>query len=108
MRVAVLLEQLLRPVPGGTGRYAREITAALAAPGPRRPGWQIRHRSRPGTATSPRRASPAWTGRTACRAARRLLAELWRRGLPPSVRGDRVHAPTPLAPPRRNGLVVAV
>ena len=30
MRVAVVVEQLLSPVPGGTGRYAAELTAALA------------------------------------------------------------------------------
>ncbi|MCY7366322.1 MAG: glycosyltransferase family 1 protein, partial [Frankiaceae bacterium] len=30
MRLAVVLEQCLAPVPGGTGRYSREIAAALA------------------------------------------------------------------------------
>jgi glycosyltransferase involved in cell wall biosynthesis len=36
------------------------------------------------------------------------LSELWRRGWPPGVRGDRVHATTPLAPARSHGLVVTV
>ena len=31
--LAVVVEQCLAPVPGGTGRYASEITAALAAGG---------------------------------------------------------------------------
>ncbi|MGA9693498.1 MAG: glycosyltransferase family 1 protein, partial [Pseudonocardiaceae bacterium] len=36
-KLVVLLEQLLAPVPGGTGRYSRELTAALAATAPA--GW---------------------------------------------------------------------
>ncbi|HEY5882133.1 MAG TPA: glycosyltransferase family 1 protein, partial [Nakamurella sp.] len=93
------------PVPGGTGRYAREITAALAA-NPR-PGWQVRsvvawHRE----PTAAR--IPGVDGPHRLPAGRRGLAELWCRGLPPTVRGDRVHAATPLAPPRRRGLVVTV
>ena len=31
MRVAVVVEQCLNRVPGGTGRYTRELTRALAA-----------------------------------------------------------------------------
>lgn len=38
--LTVVVDQLLAPVPGGTGRYAREITAALAAAP--RPGWGVR------------------------------------------------------------------
>ncbi len=34
LRVAVLLEQVLGPVPGGTGRYAREVATALAEQAP--------------------------------------------------------------------------
>ena len=30
VRLAVVLEQCLAPVPGGTGRYSREVAAALA------------------------------------------------------------------------------
>lgn len=103
--LTVVVDQLLAPVPGGTGRYTREITAALAADP--RPGWRVRsvtswHRevsaARIRGAGGPRRLP----------AGRRLLAELWSRGWPPTVRGDRVHATTPLAPARRGGLVVTV
>jgi hypothetical protein len=38
-KLVVLLEQLLAPVPGGTGRYSRELTAALAATAPA--GWTV-------------------------------------------------------------------
>ncbi|MCW2585243.1 MAG: glycosyltransferase, partial [Frankiales bacterium] len=34
MRVGVLLEQCLAPVPGGTGRYSRELALALARTAP--------------------------------------------------------------------------
>jgi len=103
--LTVVVDQLLAPVPGGTGRYAREITGALAARP--RPGWQVR------TVTAWHRDTdaaviPGVDGPHRLPAGRRALAELWRRGLPPSVRGDRVHATTPLAPSRRHGLVVAV
>jgi len=103
--LTVVVDQLLAPVPGGTGRYAREITGALAARP--RPGWQVR------TVTAWHRDTdaaviPGVDGPHRLPAGRRALAELWRRGLPPTVRGDRVHATTPLAPSRRHGLVVAV
>jgi len=35
VRVGILLEQCLSPVPGGTGRYARELAAALVTRSPR-------------------------------------------------------------------------
>ncbi|MCU1673730.1 MAG: glycosyl transferase group 1, partial [Frankiales bacterium] len=34
MRLGLVLEQCLAPVPGGTGRYSREIAAALARRAP--------------------------------------------------------------------------
>lgn len=103
--LTVVVDQLLAPVPGGTGRYAREITTALAADPP--PGWQVR------TATSWRRDASAAriAGVDHARrlpAGRRALAELWSRGWPPPIGGDRVHATTPLAPARRSGLIVTV
>lgn len=103
--LTVVVDQLLAPVPGGTGRYAREITAALAAHP--RPGWQVRtvtawHRE-------PSRARIAGAdGPHRLPVGRRVLAQAWQYGAPPIVRGDRVHATTPLAPPRRRGLVVTV
>ena len=93
--LAVVVEQCLAPVPGGAGRYAREITTALAAR-PRH-GWTVRtitgwHRdvaaARIAGVDGPHRLP----------AGHRALSELWRRGLPPTVRADRVHATTPLAP----------
>lgn len=103
--LTVVIEQCLAPVPGGTGRYAREITTALAAQPPA--GWTVRtvaawHRN-----VTPA-LIPAADGPHRLPAGRRTLAELWRRGLPPTVRGASVHATTPLAPRRRRGLVVTV
>jgi glycosyltransferase involved in cell wall biosynthesis len=105
--LVVLAEQLLAPVPGGTGRYTRELLAALAAAAPA--GWTVaavtaRHRDLvpelvPGV---PRRS---------LRLPRRGLTAVWERGMPLWPGGDSVHAPTPLAPPRvRRGrrLVITV
>ena len=101
----MIVEQSLAPVPGGTGRYARQITAALAARP--RPGWSVR------TVTAWHRDPTVAViagadGPHRLPAGPRALAELWRRGLPPVVRGTAVHATTPLAPGRRHGLVVTV
>ena len=103
--LTVIIEQCLAPVPGGTGRYAQEIAAALAARP--RPGWTVRtvtawHRD------TTRAVLSGASGPHRLPAGERMLAELWRRGLPPTVRGERVHATTPLAPARRHGLVVTV
>lgn len=103
--LTVVVDQLLAPVPGGTGRYAREITAALSARP--RSGWRVRtvtawhrdlSRARIAGADGPHRLPVG----------RRVLAQAWQHGLPPVVRGDRVHATTPLAPPRRDALIVTV
>lgn len=107
MRVAFLVEQLLAPVPGGTGRYSRELGAALAATAPpdgQVVGWSAWHRS-----TEPARIAGV-EGPRRLPAPRRLLAELWRQGRGPAPSGDLVHAPTLLVPPRRPGtrLVVTV
>lgn len=103
--LTVVIEQCLAPVPGGTGRYAREITAALAAEPPN--GWTVRS-----VVSWHRQLAPALIptvdGPHRLPAGRRALAELWRRGLPPTVRGTSVHATTPLAPRRSSGLVVTV
>jgi glycosyltransferase involved in cell wall biosynthesis len=107
--LAVTVEQCLAPVPGGAGRYAREITTALAARP--RPGWTVRTISawhRDVTAAVIAGAD----GPHRLPAGHRALSELWRRGLPPAVRAQRVHATTPLAPlwrrERRGGLVGTV
>jgi glycosyltransferase involved in cell wall biosynthesis len=103
MRVGLVLEQCLAPVPGGTGRYSREIALAL------------RRRAPEGSAVA---GVTAWhrellrvPGVPAFRLAvpRRVLVALWERGLGPGIGGDVVHALTPLAPPRRRTpLVVTV
>lgn len=105
MRVAILLEQLLAPVPGGTGRYSRELATALTAtapPGADLTGWIGWHRD-PSAAVVPGIAGPRRLPLP-----RRPLAELWRRGIGPVPRADLVHAPTPLVPPRRRGTRLVV
>ena len=97
MRVGVLLEQCLAPVPGGTGRYSLELFRALqqtAPAGSEVDGWSAWHRG------SPWRRLPL---------PRRPLVVAWENGRGPGIRADVVHAPTPLHPPRRGRpLVVTV
>jgi glycosyltransferase involved in cell wall biosynthesis len=107
MRIAVLLEQCLAPVPGGTARYSREVAAALAGaagPGEEVSGWTAAHRS-----TSAARVEGV-RGPRRLPMGRRALAAAYERGTGPGPRGaDLVHAPTLLAPPRRGRpLVVTV
>jgi glycosyltransferase involved in cell wall biosynthesis len=103
--LTVIVEQCLAPVPGGTGRYAAEITAALAASAPA--GWRVR------TVTAWHRdvqqAEIAGAGGPhRLPAGHRVLNQLWRRGLPPWVRGTALQATTPLAPGRQRNAVVTV
>jgi glycosyltransferase involved in cell wall biosynthesis len=107
VRLAVVQEQILAPVPGGTGRYTRELTEALAGTAPagaQITGWTAWYRD-VGAARVPGVAGP-----TRLPLPRRLLAEAWRRGVGPRPRGaDVVHAPTLQVPPRsRAALVVTV
>lgn len=104
----MLADQLLAPVPGGTARYTRELTTALAATAPK--GWEVTtvtarhpdpsHAAIPNVA--PRRPLPL---------SRRALSLAWELGLPLWPGADAVHAPTPLAPrsvPAGRSLVVTV
>lgn len=106
MQLAVLLEQLLAPVPGGTGRYTRELAAALvgtAAPGDTVAGWCAWHLD-----TRPA-GVPGVAGPRRLPLPRRALALAWERGVGPGPdEADVVLAPTVLAPPARRPLVVAV
>jgi glycosyltransferase involved in cell wall biosynthesis len=106
VRVGVLLEQLLAPVPGGTARYSREVAGALArtaADGDAVAGFVAAHRDS-GAAVVEGVDGPHRLGLP-----RRALIAAWERGTGPSVPADLVHAPTPLAPPRRGTpLVVTV
>ncbi|MBB3661901.1 glycosyltransferase involved in cell wall biosynthesis [Prauserella sediminis] len=95
--LTVVAEQMLAPVPGGTGRYTAELLRALAETTP--DGWRVggvvaRHRD----VEAARVAGVA--GPRVLPVSRRVLTELWRRGIPWWPGGDAVHAPTPLAPPR--------
>ena len=100
-RVALLLEQCLAPVPGGTGRYSRELALALqrtAPEGSTVTGFTAWHRDR-------LTLQDVLVRRLAL--PRRPLVAAWERGVGPSVPGEVVHAPTPLHP-RSDRLVVTV
>ncbi|HEX2131911.1 MAG TPA: glycosyltransferase family 1 protein, partial [Actinophytocola sp.] len=106
--LVVLTEQLLAPVPGGTGRYTRELLTAMAASAPS--GWTVA-----GVTATHKDLSPAVVsgvaGPRALPLPRRGLTALWERGVHLWPGGDAVHAPTPLAPPaprRGRSLVVTV
>jgi glycosyltransferase involved in cell wall biosynthesis len=101
--LAVLTEQRLAPVPGGTGRYAGQLAAALVAGAP--PGWRVRTLTAWHRDTAAARVQDADHRRLP--AGRRALAVLWQHGLPPWPHGDSVHATTPLAPRRGRRPVVA-
>lgn len=115
MRLGLLVEQLLAPVPGGTGRYTHELAAALAATaaeyGPLGAALHSFAALRPRQELR-RAAVPGVTGPHALPLPRRALVAAWERGLGPAVpcgRDGLVHAFTPLAPPRRGRpLVVTV
>jgi len=105
MRLGLLLEQLVAPVPGGTGRYTAELAAALvrtAHPQNHITGWTAWHRD--GSAA---RLDGVESRRLP--APRRALVAAWERGRGPVPhRVDVLHAPTPLFPPRTRPLVVSV
>ena len=107
MRVALIVEQCLNRVPGGTGRYTVELGRALAAsagPHDSVEGWVAWHRD-----LGPARIEGV-LGPSHLPFPRRALAEAWERGLGPAPGGsDLIHAPTPLTPPRRaTPLVVTI
>jgi glycosyltransferase involved in cell wall biosynthesis len=101
----MVLEQALAPVPGGTGRYAVQLAAALAQDGSVVvSSWTAWHRD-------PRPARiPGVRGPHRLALPRRPLTVAWERGLGPAPRGvDVVHAPTLQFPPRRGRpLVVTI
>jgi len=106
VRVAVVVEQCLAPVPGGTGRYTRELAGALAAMAPEGAavgGWVAWRRDVQGASIR------GVDGPHRLPLPRRPLALAWGSGRGPGPRGTVVHAPTVLAPPRRDTpLVVTV
>ena len=108
MRVGLIVEQLLAPVPGGTGRYTREIARGIGA--------QLREGRRPSSYTAWHRhlepaEVPGVAGPYRLALGRRALALAWERGVGPTPRDDVdvIHAPTLLMPPRRGRpLVVTI
>jgi glycosyltransferase involved in cell wall biosynthesis len=105
LRVGMVLEQALAPVPGGTARYAVQLAEALARHDDVSvTGWVAWHRDTTGARL------PGVEGPRRLAAGRRALAAAWERGLGPAPRGaDLVHAPTLLLPPRRRRpLVVTI
>ncbi|GAB3583973.1 glycosyltransferase family 1 protein [Amycolatopsis endophytica] len=88
--LVVIAEQLLAPVPGGTGRYTAELLPALVATAP--PGWTV--------STVTARHPAGLPGARMLPLPPRALIAAWQLGLPWWPGGDAVHAPTPLAPPR--------
>ena len=100
------MEQCLAPIPGGTARYSRELASSLSATAPDGAvveGWTALHAS---TAAA---VVEGVAGPHRLPLARRPLIAAWERGVGPVPRGDVVHAPTLLAPPRRGRpLVVTV
>ncbi len=104
MRLGVLLEQCLAPVPGGTGRYSREMAAALARSADADSVWGVTafHRDTAAART------PGVDGPHRLPLPRRALVAAWERGRGPAVPGDVVLAPTPLWPGRRDAPVVVV
>lgn len=106
--LVVLTEQLLAGIPGGTGRYTRELVAALVATAPDE--WTVTGAVAKHTDPSPA-VLPGVNGPRVLPLSPRALAAAWTRGLPLWPGGDAVHAPTPLAPaaPKRGrSLVVTV
>lgn len=98
MRTAVVVaEQVLSRVPGGTGRYVRNLLENLPATAPS--GWLTRSVVARHADTSAALVAGV-SGPRRLPVDPRVLNRLWQRGLPPWVRGDVVHAPTPLVPPR--------
>lgn len=119
MRVGLNLEQLLQPVPGGTGRYAASIARLLPAlfPGDVVVPFVAYHRRR--VVVSALRRSGVRTAAAepvVLALPRPLLYDAWHLlGAPaPGTRAslgscDLVHAPSPAVPPRgRQPLVVSV
>lgn len=105
--LGLIMEQVLSPVAGGTGRYSLELARALAQtaePDDHVAGWVAWHRY----------GQRAWvegvSGPHRLVLPRRPLVAAWERGYGPApARVDVVHAPTLLVPPkRRAGLVVTI
>jgi glycosyltransferase involved in cell wall biosynthesis len=106
--LVVIAEQLLSPVPGGTGRYTAELLRALPATAP--DGWTVSSVVARHADVEAARVDGVAGPRVLPLPPRALVAA-WQLGLPWWPGGDAVHAPTPLAPakaPRGRTLSVTV
>ncbi|MCI1787968.1 MAG: glycosyltransferase family 4 protein [Actinomyces sp.] len=108
-RVALVVEQLWQPVPGGSGRYIVELSRELASAGVAAMGIAAHHGASEPSARDLGLGIPVVTSRLP----RRALYAAWDRLALPSVdrlcRGTRVvHATTWAIPPTRRPLVVTV
>ena len=98
--LTVVLDQLLAPVPGGIGRYARELGRHLVTTAP--PTWEVEGVV---SATSRQRLEqveaevPGLARVRRLALERRLLARAWASGLPPVPAGA-IHGTSLLAPLR--------
>lgn len=117
MRVAVNVEQLLSPSPGGIGRYAAQLVMLLGSLPPADEPVPFVARHRPGALAAALSGSGLGPGAVVLPFPRPLLYETWVRfGLPPLATGaaplrsvDVVHAPSVAVPGRtRAPLVVTV
>jgi glycosyltransferase involved in cell wall biosynthesis len=109
MRVGLVVDQLFAPVPGGTGRYAGELAAALtlaASPESSLQPWSAWHGSRP-PASATRSLPTGASGLRQLPIGSKVLSRMWERGLGPAPRdADVVHATTLLIPPKRRAALV--
>lgn len=106
--LVVLAEQLLAPVPGGTGRYTGELLRALVSEAPA--GWTVSSVVARHTEVDAAVVEGVEGPRVLPIPPRALIAA-WQLGVPWWPGGDAVHAPTPLAParvPKGRTLSVAV
>lgn len=98
--LSVILDQLLAPVPGGIGRYTRELGRALVVSAPA--GWEVHGLVAAASRTRLRSVAADVPGLAQLHrlpADRRILARAWERGLPPSPHGrGPVHGMSLLAP----------
>ncbi|MEP7035860.1 MAG: glycosyltransferase family 1 protein [Actinomycetota bacterium] len=109
MRVGLVVDQLFSPVPGGTGRYARELAVALTLAAPAQSSlepWSAWHGSKhlasmantPPNEISGLRRMPIGT---------KVLSRLWEHGFGPAPKDvDVVHALTLMIPPKRRAALV--
>ncbi len=95
--LVVVAEQLLAPVPGGTGRYTAQLLRALAATAPR--GWTVSSVVARHAEVEAARVDGV-AGPRVLPLPPRALVTAWEVGIPLWPGGDAVHAPTPLAPPK--------